>query len=98
MTNETTGNQEQTSDGSGQTDAQKEQNKKNMEHHRLAAAHHTKAARHHWEAAADYDAGDQEKADVHSILAYECSAKAAGFLSDDAKYHAQLLKQTNHHY
>ena len=69
---------------------------KNIENHRQAAAHHIEAAKHHLEAAKQRQAGDHDIAAHNTILAYGHSAIAGDFLSDDAKHHAQALKQTRY--
>ena len=71
-------------------------NAKNIENHKQAAAHHIEAAKHHLEAAKNHEAGHHEKAAHNTILAYGHSAIAGGFLNDDAKHHAQALKQTKY--
>ncbi len=68
-------------------------NAKNTDGHKQAAAHHIEAAKHHLEAAKHHENGDHEKAAHNTILAYGHSAIAGEFLSDDAKHHAQALKQ-----
>ena len=71
---------------------------KNIENHRHAAAHHQEAAHHHLEAAKHHEAGNHEKAHESAHLAYGHSLIAGDFLNDDAKHHAQTLKQTNYHH
>jgi len=71
-------------------------NTKNIENHKQAAAHHIEAAKHHLEAAKNHEAGQHEKAAHNTILAYGHSAIAGEFLNDDAKHHAQALKQTKY--
>ena len=70
--------------------------KKTIENHKQAAAHHIEAAKHHMDAAKHYEAGDYEKAAHSTVLASGHHAIAGEFLSDDAKHHAQTLKQTNY--
>ena len=77
--------------------AKKGADKKTIENHKQAAAHHIEAAKHHMEAAKHYEAGNYEKAAHSTVLAYGHHAIAGEFLSDDAKHHAQTLKQTNYH-
>ena len=72
--------------------------KKTIENHKKAAAHHMEAAKHHLEAAKHYEAGNHEKAAHSTILAFGHHAIAGEFLNDDAKHHAQTLKQTNYHF
>lgn len=71
-------------------------NIKARENHQQAAAHHTEAAKHHLDAAKWYEAGNLEKASHSAMLAYGHHAIAGEFMSDDAKHHAQMLKQTNY--
>ena len=71
-------------------------NAKNIENHKQAAAHHIEAAKHHLKAAKHHEEGHHDKAAHNTILAYGHSAIAGGFLSDDAKHHAQELKQTKY--
>jgi len=71
-------------------------NAKNIENHKQAAAHHIEAAKHHLEAAKNHEAGNHEKAAHNTVLAYGHSAIAGGFLNDDAKHHAQALKETKY--
>jgi hypothetical protein len=68
-------------------------NAKNIDSHKQAAAHHIEAAKHHLEAAKNHENGDHEKAAHNTVLAYGHAAIAGDFLSDDAKHHAQELKQ-----
>ena len=70
--------------------------KKTADNHKQAAFHHIEAAKHHEEAVKYYEAGKYEKAAHSSFLAYGHHTIAGGFISDDAKYHAHLLKQTNY--
>ncbi len=70
--------------------------KKTIENHEQAAAHHTEAAKHNLDAVKHYQAGDREKAAHSSLLAHGHHAIAGQFLNDDAKHHAQTLKQTNY--
>ncbi len=72
--------------------------KRNIENHRQAASHHQEAAQHHLEAAKYHEAGDHGKAHESAHLAYGHLVIAGEFLSDDAKHHAQSLKQTNYHH
>ena len=76
--------------------AHKVANAKNIEGHRQAAAHHIEAAKHHLEAAGNHEKGNHDKAAHNTMLAYGHSAIAGGFLNDDAKHHAQALKQTKY--
>jgi len=76
--------------------ANKEAVQKAIENHKQAAAHHIEAAKHHMDAAKFYKAGNSEKAAHSTILAYGHHAIAGEFLSDEAKHHAQLLKETNY--
>jgi len=76
--------------------ANNDANKATIENHKNAAAHHMEAAKHHIEAAKNHEAGEHEKAAHNTMLAYGHSAIAGGFLSDDAKLHAQALKQTKY--
>ena len=69
---------------------------KNIENHKQAAAHHIEAAKHHLEATKNHEAGHHEKAAHNTALAYGHSAIAGGFLSYDAKHHAQALKETKY--
>ena len=71
-------------------------NAKTIENHKQAAAHHIEAAKHHLEAARYHEAGDHEKAAHNTIVAYGHSAIAGDFLNDDAKHHAQALKETKY--
>ena len=71
-------------------------NAKNIENHKQAAANHIEAAKHHLEAAKNHEAGDHGKAAHNTVLAYGHSAIAGGFLKDDAKHHAQALKETKY--
>jgi hypothetical protein len=72
--------------------------KKTIDNHKQAAAHHMEAAKHHMEAAQHYEAGNYEKAAHSTVLASGHHAIAGEFLSDDAKHHAQTLKETNYHH
>jgi hypothetical protein len=67
-----------------------------IENHKQAASHHTAAAMHHLEAAKYYEEGNREKAAHSSMIAFGHHAIAGEFLNDDAKHHAQELKQTNY--
>lgn len=78
--------------------ADKKAFKKNVENHKKAAAHLMKAAEYHLQAAKYYEAGNSEKAAHSSLLAHGHRAIAGDFLTDDAKHHAQALKQTNYHF
>ena len=69
---------------------------KNIDAHKQAAAHHIEAAKHHLEAAKNHEEGEHEKAAHNTVLAHGHSAIAGEFLSDDAKHHAQTLKQTRY--
>jgi hypothetical protein len=71
--------------------------KKTIEIHKQAAAHHMEAAKHHLDAAKHHEAGNYEKAAYSKLLALGHHTIAGEFLSDDAKHHAQELKQTNYH-
>ncbi len=68
----------------------------NIENHKKAAAHHIAAANRHLKAAKHHEDGHHDKAAHNTILAYGHSAIAGEFLSDDAKHHAQALKQTKY--
>ena len=70
--------------------------KKTIENHLQASAHHTEAAKHHLNAAAFYAEGNLEKAAHSAMLALGHHAIAGEFINDDAKHHAQMLKQTNY--
>jgi hypothetical protein len=76
----------------------KKADKKTIENHRKAAAHHMEAAKYHLEAVKYYEAGLSEKAAHSALLAHGHHAIAGEFLTDDAKHHAQTLKQTNYHF
>ena len=82
----------------GQTNEHNSQsaNAKNIDNHKQAAAHHNEAAKHHLQAAKYLEAGDPEKAAHNTVQAYGHSAIAGEFVSDDAKHHAQELKQTKY--
>jgi hypothetical protein len=69
---------------------------KKIEDHKQAAANHAEAARHHQDAAKYLEGGHHSEAAKSAELAGYHSAIAGGFLNDDAKHHAQTLKQTNH--
>ncbi len=84
-------------ESAGLSDSSKKANKITIENHKSAAAHHEAAAKYHLEAAKQYEAGDQGKAAYYSILAHGHHAIAGEFLSDDAKHHAQELKEINYH-
>ena len=79
-----------------QPSAAKKADKKTIENHKQAAAHHIEAAKHHLDAAKYYEAANDEKAAHSTILAHGHHTIAGEFLSDDAKHHAQTLKQTNY--
>ena len=68
-----------------------------IENHKQAAAHNMEAAKYHLEAVKHYEAGNHKKAARSTVLAYGHHAIAGDFLNDDAKHHAQALKQTNYH-
>jgi hypothetical protein len=70
--------------------------KKTIDNHQQAAAHHAEAAKHHLDAAKFYAEGNSEKAAHSAMLAWGHHAIAGEFINDDAKHHAQLLKQTNY--
>jgi hypothetical protein len=74
----------------------KEGYKTAIENHQQAAAHHTEAAKYHLQAAKYYEECNLEKAAHSSMIAYGHHAIAGEFLNDDAKHHAQALKQTNY--
>jgi hypothetical protein len=82
--------------GRTKNNASRDANDENIENHKQAAAHHIEAAKHHFEAARYHEAGDHEKAAHNTILAYGHSAIAGNFLNDDAKHHAQALKETKY--
>ncbi|MET0637019.1 MAG: hypothetical protein ABWZ25_13400 [Chitinophagaceae bacterium] len=67
-----------------------------IENHKQAAEHYQEAAKHHLNAAAFYQSGDLHQAAHSTVLAYGHSAIAGEFVNDDAKHHAQQLKQTNY--
>jgi hypothetical protein len=71
---------------------------KTIENHKHAAAHHMAAAKHHMDAAKYYEAGNKEKAALSTVLAYGHNAIAGEFINDDAKHHAQVLKQTDYRF
>jgi len=96
MTNEKTENKGEINEIIHQPDANKEAVKKTIANHKQAAAHHIEAAKHHMDAAKHYESGNNEKAAHSTVLAYGHHAIAGEFLSDDAKHHAQTLKQTNY--
>ena len=93
MTNK---NEKDKATANAHNDVTKEANAKNIEGHKQAAAQHTDAAKHHLEAAKNHEMGNHEKAAQNTILAYGHAAIAGEFLSDDAKHHAQELKQTKY--
>jgi hypothetical protein len=76
----------------------KKADKKIIENHKKAATHHMEAAKLHLEAAKHYEAGNSEKAAHFALLAHGHHAIAGDFLTDNAKHHAQQLKQTNYHF
>ncbi len=76
--------------------SKKKVDKQTIENHKQAAAHHLEAAKHHMEAARNHEAGNHKKAAHSTVLAFGHHAIAGDFLSDDAKHHAQTLKQTNY--
>jgi len=76
--------------------ANKKSVKKTVDNHKQAAEHHIEAAKHHLEAAKHYEAGNYEKAAHSTLLAHGSHAIAGEFLTDDAKHHAQSLKETNY--
>jgi hypothetical protein len=78
-------------------DAATDAAKVTAELHRQAAEHHKEAAMHHLEAAKHYDAGNHEKGAYNALLAHGHFLIAGQFISDDAKHHAQQLRQTNFH-
>jgi hypothetical protein len=82
--------------GNGQSAVLINDNKKTIENHLQASAHHTEAAKHHLNAAAFYAEGNLEKAAHSAMLALGHHAIAGEFINDDAKHHAQMLKQTNY--
>ena len=82
----------------GQSAVLLDDNKKTIENHLQASAHHTEAAKHHLHAAAFYAESNLEKAAHSAMLALGHHAIAGEFISDDAKHHAQMLKQTNYGY
>lgn len=73
-----------------------EEIKKTIENHKNAAAHHLEAAKHHQDAIKHYETGNHEKAARSAMIAFGHHSIAGEFISDDAKYHAHLLKQTNY--
>ena len=70
--------------------------KTTIENQRQAAAHHAEAAKHSMDAVKHYESGDREKAAHSTLLAHGHHAIAGQFLNDDAKHHAQTLKETNY--
>ncbi len=70
--------------------------KKTIENQKQAAAHHAEAAKHNMDAVKHYEAGDREKAARSTLFAHGHHAIAGQFLNDDAKHHAQTLKETNY--
>ena len=67
-----------------------------IHNHQQAAIHHGAAAKHHLQAVKHYEAGLIDKAAHSAVLAHGHHLIAGEFLNDNAKYHAQLLKQTNY--
>ncbi|MEO8763031.1 MAG: hypothetical protein ABI416_02030 [Ginsengibacter sp.] len=55
------------------------------------------ATKHNLEAAKHYKAGNHEEAAHSTLLSSGHHAIAGEFLNDDAKHHAQTLKQTKYH-
>ncbi len=98
MKNKKVENPRETEESISQPSSNKKANKKTIENHKKAAAHHIEAAKHHMEAAKHYEAGNKEKAAHSTVLAFGHHAIAGEFLSDDAKHHAQTLKETNYHF
>jgi len=96
MKNQKEENQGEIKETISQPIANKKVDRITIENHKQAAAHHTEAAKHHIEAAKHYEAGNHEKAAYSTVLAHGHHAIAGEFLSDDAKHHAQTLKQTYH--
>lgn len=70
--------------------------KKTIENHMQAAYHHLEAAKHHREAAKHYEGSHFEKGARSTLLALGHHAIAGEFLNDDAKHHAQTLKETHY--
>lgn len=70
--------------------------KTTIENQRHAALHNGEAAKHHLQAAKYYEQGNREMAAHSSMIALGHHAIAGEFLNDDAKHHAQLLKETNY--
>ena len=79
-----------------QESANKEATAREIDDHRQAAAHHIEAARHHIEAAENHEKEDHDKAAHHTVVALGHSEIAGRFVSDNAKRHAQALKETKH--
>jgi hypothetical protein len=74
----------------------KKMDKKILENHKQAAKHHMEAAKYHLEAMTHYKAGNYAQAAHSTLLAHGHHTIAGEFLTDDAKHHAQALKQTNY--
>ena len=68
----------------------------NINMHKQAAMHHIEAAKNNLAAIVHHQKGEYEKAAHHTLLALGHSEIAGGFLNDDAKHHAQALKQTRY--
>jgi hypothetical protein len=81
---------------SNQKAESQEETKKTIENHKKAAVHHLEAAKHHQDAVKYYEANNREKAGHSAMLAFGHHTIAGEFISDDAKYHAHLLKQTKY--
>ena len=96
MKNKKQGNAEGKEAKAGQPAAAKKVDQQTIDNHRQAAASHIEAAKHHMDAAKHYETGNHKKAAFSTILAMGHHAIAGEFLSDDAKHHAQVLKQTKY--
>ena len=68
-----------------------------IDSYKQAAAHHLEAAHHLFDAAKHQEDGSREKASYSKLLALGHHTIAGEFMSDDAKHHAQVLKQTGYH-
>jgi hypothetical protein len=64
--------------------------------HIKAAAHSMEAAKHNLDAARYHEEGKHDKAAESTVLAYGHHAIAGDYLSDNAKHHAQKLKETKY--
>ena len=96
MINEKVENPGEIKENINQPSANKEVVEKTIANHKQAARHHMEAAKHHMEAARHHEEGNHEKAAHSTLLAYGHHTIAGEFVSDDAKHHAQTLKQINY--